>query len=272
MCDRISLARVTLRIDSPWPVQDTAPLLLSAYPPQPGLHRRHAEIMTMRIRGKHLPAQLLLMVKSSHRTDNGRVSNSADHFISDPSGGGRTGNVAGRVNSNRSYRIMGPAGGSQKKAQHNSEDFWSPSRPVSLHLLQSKLNSAQFLPLWVEILPHSCHVAPVFLPLFPLVCRHQRVSGDGGHADALSKQVGASAGQQQMGRLEYSGASNACFDQQEISLCWRGVTFSITARARETGLGMFFTDDTAPLPSVRPSMMIASSSTSPSAFSTAPWP
>lgn len=36
--ERMSLASVTLRIDSPWPVQDTAPLKLSAYPPQPYLH------------------------------------------------------------------------------------------------------------------------------------------------------------------------------------------------------------------------------------------
>lgn len=77
----------------------------------------------MQTGGKHLPAQLLLMVKSSHRTNNGRISNSADHFISDPSGGGCTGNVTGRVNGDRSYRIMGPAGGSQKNAQHNSGDF-----------------------------------------------------------------------------------------------------------------------------------------------------
>lgn len=171
----------------------------------------------MQIRGKHLPAQLLLMVKSSHRTNNGRVSNSADHFISDPSGGGCTGNVASRVNGDRSYRIMGPAGWGGRK-MHNTI-LGISDHHVSLHLLQSKMNSQQFLPLRVEILPHFCYVAPVFLPLFPLVCRHQRVSGDGGHADALCKQVGASAGQQQMGRLEYLVASNVCFDQQVKLLC-----------------------------------------------------
>lgn len=49
-------------------------------------------------------------------------------------------------------------------------------------------------------------------------------------------------------------------------------TFSITARARLTGLAMFLTEATAPVESVSPSMMILSSSTSPSIFSTAPWP
>lgn len=49
-------------------------------------------------------------------------------------------------------------------------------------------------------------------------------------------------------------------------------TFSITARASDTGLAMFFTEDTAPLASVLPSMIMASSSTSPSAFSVAPCP
>ncbi len=49
-------------------------------------------------------------------------------------------------------------------------------------------------------------------------------------------------------------------------------TFSITARARLTGLAMFLTEATAPVASVSPSMMILSSSTSPSIFSTAPWP
>lgn len=39
-CERMSLARVTLRIDSPCPVHDTAPLRLSAYPPQPYLQRQ----------------------------------------------------------------------------------------------------------------------------------------------------------------------------------------------------------------------------------------
>lgn len=46
----------------------------------------------------------------------------------------------------------------------------------------------------------------------------------------------------------------------------------MTARASDTGLAMFFTDDTAPLLRVRPSIIMASSSTSPSAFSAAPWP
>lgn len=119
MCDRISLAKVTLRIDSPWPVQDTAPLVLSAYPPQPGLHEKHTVIIkTTHIWGKHLSAQLLVIVKLSRRTDNGRVSNSADHFISDPSGGGCAGNVASRVDSNCSHRVMGPAGRRQDKSQH----------------------------------------------------------------------------------------------------------------------------------------------------------
>lgn len=118
MCDRISLAKVTLRIDSPWPVQDTAPMVLSAYPPQPGLHEKHTVIIkTMQIWGKHLSAQLLVIVKLSRRTNNGRVSNSADHFISDPSGGGCAGNVTSRVNSNCSDRVMGPAGRRQEKSQ-----------------------------------------------------------------------------------------------------------------------------------------------------------
>ncbi|KAG7276961.1 LOW QUALITY PROTEIN: hypothetical protein CRUP_016451 [Coryphaenoides rupestris] len=51
-----------------------------------------------------------------------------------------------------------------------------------------------------------------------------------------------------------------------------GGTFSMTARARDTGLAMFCTQDTAPQPRVLPSMMTASSSTAPSAFSTAPCP
>lgn len=40
ICQRMSLANVTLRIDSPWPVHDTAPLELSAYPPQPSLQKK----------------------------------------------------------------------------------------------------------------------------------------------------------------------------------------------------------------------------------------
>lgn len=42
MWKRISLAKVTFRIASPWPVQDTAPLLLSAYPPDPLSHTQES--------------------------------------------------------------------------------------------------------------------------------------------------------------------------------------------------------------------------------------
>lgn len=70
MCDRTSLARVTLRIDSPWPVQDTAPLLLSAYPPQPGLHGRHTEVITtLQIGGKTSAGAAVTVgeIKPSHQ-------------------------------------------------------------------------------------------------------------------------------------------------------------------------------------------------------------
>lgn len=46
----------------------------------------------------------------------------------------------------------------------------------------------------------------------------------------------------------------------------------MTALARDTGLAMFVTQDTAPLASVLPSTIMASSSTSPSTFSVAPCP
>lgn len=79
---------------------------------------------------------------------------------------------------------------------------------MSLRLLQPKVNSSQFLP-GVEIFPHACLVGLVFHPRLPLSFSHQHVSVDGGHADAFSKQVRASAGQQQMGSLENSVASSA---------------------------------------------------------------
>lgn len=31
---------MTLRMDSPWPVQEAAPLMLSAYPPEPDLQEK----------------------------------------------------------------------------------------------------------------------------------------------------------------------------------------------------------------------------------------
>lgn len=67
--------------------------------------------------GKHLPERLLMLVKSSCRTNYGRVSNSADHFISEPTGGGCTGNITSRVNGNCSHSIVGPAGGGDRKIQ-----------------------------------------------------------------------------------------------------------------------------------------------------------
>lgn len=55
-CERMSLASVTLRIDSPWPVHDTAPLELSAYPPQPSSQKKE----TLKIHFLHW--QLLVLV------------------------------------------------------------------------------------------------------------------------------------------------------------------------------------------------------------------
>lgn len=203
MCDRISLARVTLRTDSPWPVQDTAPLRLSAYPPQPGLHERHNEDRWKKTKQQLLPVDL---VKSSCHTNDGRVSNPANHFISDPSSGGCTCDVPSRVDSNRPHGIVGPAGKETGKYTRILGVFDLMS--LSLCLFQPKVNFSQFLP-GVEIFPHACLVGLVFHPGLPLSFSHQHVSVDGGHADALSKQVRASAGQQQMGSLEYSVASSA---------------------------------------------------------------
>lgn len=169
---------------------------------------------------KHVPVHLLMLVKSSCRTNNGRVSNSASHFISDPSGGGCTGNITSRVKSNCSHSIVCPVG-RREEITECPQDFEvllisiKPTlscsdglKAVSLHPRKSRINSIQFLPLRAEIFHHACVVALVFLPLFSLFCSHQRVSGDGGHANALCKLVCTSASQQQMGSLEYSAASN----------------------------------------------------------------
>lgn len=171
-------------------------------------HRKNEGNETM---GKHLPEHLLMLVKSGCRTNNGRVSNSANHFISDPSSGGCTGNITSRVNSNCSHSIVGPAGRRQENTECRRE-FWVflitiKTKAVSLHPRKSRMNSNQFLPPRVEIFPHACVIALVFFPFFSLFCSHQRVSRDGGHANALCKQVCTSAGQQQMGSLEYSAAS-----------------------------------------------------------------
>lgn len=151
---------------------------------------------------------------------------------------------------------------------------------------QEKVEQCGRSPPRAEVLLHPRHVGLVLLPLLPLVLRHQRLRGDGGDADALRELVRASARQHHVRRLRLpvlcgvqKGAPFiVCTLKSRLTFrpsadpCVGKVTFSITARASVTGLAMFFTEDTAPQASVRPSMIMASSSTSPSMFRVAPWP
>lgn len=150
---------------------------------------------------------------------------------------------------------------------------------------QEKVEQCGRSPPRAEVLLHPRHVGLVLLPLLPLVLRHQRLRGDGGDADALRELVCASARQHHVRRLRLPVLCGVqkrapfivCTLKSRLTFrpsepCVGKVTFSITARASVTGLAMFFTEDTAPQASVRPSMIMASSSTSPSMFRVAPWP
>lgn len=150
---------------------------------------------------------------------------------------------------------------------------------------QEKVEQCGRSPPRAEVLLHPRHVGLVLLPLLPLVLRHQRLRGDGGDPDALRELVCASARQHHVRRLRLPVLCGVqkrtpiivCTLKSRLTFrpsdpCVGKVTFSITARASVTGLAMFFTEDTAPQASVRPSMIMASSSTSPSMFRVAPWP
>lgn len=272
MCDRISLAKVALRMDSPWPVQDTAPMRLSAYPPQPGLHKRHTEKNENEIWANICQCPCWCLWSQAVAPMMGESPTLPTILFLIPPV-----EVAQATLPTESTATAPTVSWALWEEDHNQPQFVMTDWRLYL--------STYVSPEWIQILTieswnfpsrlccSSCVSATLLSPLqspasqwgrWPCQCSPQT----GWHL-CPSTANGESG--------IFSGIKRI-FDQQ-ISLWWwnkcRGFnssTFSITARARETGQGMFLTDDTAPLLSVRPSMMIASSSTSPSAFSTAPWP